>query len=340
MYVRMKVTSTRASPAPPSLMAALTEGFDATVNRIALIAFPLSLDLLLWLGPHLRLKGLVDGFLGQLEAFSAASSPQTQEALAINQEVWELVGSRFNLTIALRTYPVGIPSLMASRLPLEKPFPFSSNGFEIPSLAYVFGIWALLSLIGLIFATVYFSAVASAAVSNVRLGSRAFYGWPWYSMQVILLTFLWAAIIAAISAPAFCVVSALTIANASIGRFSIMLYAGVLLWVLFPMLLSPHGIFVYRLNALASLRKSFRITRLTLPTTGMFFIVVIVLSQGLAILWKVPPENSWFTLIGLMGHAFITTGLLAGSFVYYREAESWIQKMTRWAQVPAISKKI
>jgi len=42
-------------------------------------------------------------------------------------------------------------------------------------------------------------------------------------------------------------------------------------------------------------------------------------------LWSVPPNNSWMLLIGIAGHAFITTALLAASFVYYRDMNIWLQ---------------
>ena len=35
--------------------------------------------------------------------------------------------------------------------------------------------------------------------------------------------------------------------------------------------------------------------------------------------------DSWMTLIGIAGHAFITTSLLAASFIYYRDMQVWLQ---------------
>jgi hypothetical protein len=32
-------------------------------------------------------------------------------------------------------------------------------------------------------------------------------------------------------------------------------------------------------------------------------------------------------LIGVIGHAFVTSGLLAATFVYYRDASRWIQRV-------------
>jgi hypothetical protein len=327
MYVRMKATDTPVFPSPPSLMAALMGGFDTITNRVGLILFPIVLDMLLWLGPHFRLKLLVDGMLNQMAAFATSANPQAVEAVKVNQELWEVLGSRLNLMTALRTYPVGVPSLMAGRLPEGSPVPYGNSILEVPNIGYALGIWALLSLLGLLAASFYFILVAQATSPGKRCNQSALSEWPRSAVQVILLTFLWAAIIGGISVPASCIVSALALTNPSIGRFALIMYGGGLLWLMFPLLFSPHGIFVHRANAVASLKRSIRVIRMTLPTTGIFFLMIIVLSQGLDILWRIPPEDSWFTLIGILGHAFITTGLLAASFIYYQEADQWVQKM-------------
>jgi len=53
----------------------------------------------------------------------------------------------------------------------------------------------------------------------------------------------------------------------------------------------------------------------------------LVISEGLNILWNMPPADSWLVLVGIAGHAFISASLLAASFVYYRDALTWIQKV-------------
>jgi hypothetical protein len=55
--------------------------------------------------------------------------------------------------------------------------------------------------------------------------------------------------------------------------------------------------------------------------------IVMLLSKGLDLLWLAPPETSWMTLVGVVGHAFITTGLLASSFIYYRDADHWVRNV-------------
>jgi hypothetical protein len=53
--------------------------------------------------------------------------------------------------------------------------------------------------------------------------------------------------------------------------------------------------------------------------------MVFILNEGLNLLWTVPADSSWFGLLGIAGHAFITTALLAASFIYYNDTSRWIE---------------
>ena len=66
-------------------------------------------------------------------------------------------------------------------------------------------------------------------------------------------------------------------------------------------------------------------TRFTLPSSALFILSALLISQGLVFLWRVPPADSWLTMVGIAGHAFITTALLAASFIYFRNVNSWLQ---------------
>jgi hypothetical protein len=88
---------------------------------------------------------------------------------------------------------------------------------------------------------------------------------------------------------------------------------------------TPHGIFVQKLNAFHSILSSLKMARFTLPTSSMFVFAVFVLSTGLNYLWSVPDINSWMLLVGIAGHAFITTTLLSASFAYYHDMNGWLQ---------------
>jgi hypothetical protein len=322
----MKTPSSLALPPSPNLIAALRAGFDAITNHILLIFFPVALDLFLWLGPHLRLTQLIKSTISQLISLYRLQDPGMAEMLRGGQELWNLVAEQFNLWALLRSYPVGIPSLMVSRFPLETPLG-SPIHWEIHSLGIVLLAWVLITLAGMVAGTFYFVLVAQASLSGQLHWREALGQWPWAALQVFFLALLWAVFLVGVSIPGSFIFSLAALGGVSISQCAILLYASFLVWLMLPLLFSAHGIFVNRHNMFASLKNSVRLTQRTLPTSVLFFLMALLLSKGLDILWIAPPETSWLTLIGVAGHAFVTTGLLAASFVYYRDADRWVRGM-------------
>jgi len=72
----------------------------------------------------------------------------------------------------------------------------------------------------------------------------------------------------------------------------------------------------------------------------MFVLAVFLLSFGLNFLWNIPPKDSWITLLGIFGHSFVSTALLAGSFIYYRDMNIWLQSAIEKLHPNAVTKKI
>jgi hypothetical protein len=163
-------------------------------------------------------------------------------------------------------------------------------------------------------------------VSATALGAKA----PGISplravIQTFILSAVWFIGLLAVSIPVTLFLTLLTFISplvASVGFFVMLLLS---FWVIVPLFFVPHGIFVRGQNAFYSIFSSFRMARFTLPTSGMFVFSSFILSTGLNYLWSVPDSNSWMALVGIAGHAFIATALLAGSFVYYRDMNVWLQ---------------
>jgi len=321
----MKSASSRALPAPPSLIKALLAGFDSVANHIGLIAFPILLDLLLWFGPHLRLKNLIDSLADEMFAMPGLDAPETSDMIRLASEFWGLLAERMNILFFLRSFPVGVPSLMVSRQPIATPSG-EPMMVEVTSIAGVLGLVIVASLLGLSVGALYFALVAQAAVNGEVDVRHALSQWPWDAFQVVTLALFWLAVLVAITIPGICVITALSLGGPLVSRLGIFLYAGVVLWSLMPLFLSPHGIFINQRPMWESVKQGARLTRLTLMKTSLLFLIIFALGEGLDLLWSVPEEDAWLSVVGIAGHAFVVTGLLAGSFVYYRDAQRWVQK--------------
>ena len=326
-------TIPKTAPAPPNWIKSLTAGFDTVGNHIGLIFFSIVFDVLLWCAPHLSIQKLLVSTFNQVMVIPEMKSPEMAQMLNLSQEFWLNFAKRYNLFGTIRTLPVGIPSLMAVRTPIETPVG-QPVFWEISSWWIAFGLFMLLAVVGIILGSFFFKLVAQAAVEGKVSWHQAFAQWAWTSIQVFLLTLFALLLFLTFVFPFSCLISALLLGGFGLQRYSfliLILFLSLIIWWLFPLVFSPHGIFVYRLEMWNSVRKGIRLTRMTLPTTGLLFLSIVIINKGLDYLWKLPPEASWLALVGIAGHAFVTTSLLAATFIYYRDADLWVQGVVRKA---------
>ena len=293
-------------PAPPKLIASLRAGFDAIANQVVIIFIPIGLDLLLWLGPHLQVKTLVNTYLDRMLTSGQVNSTQTTDLISTSIEMIRSVATQLNLLSLLRTIPVGIPSLMASRLPVVTPNG-SPEFVDLSNPIIVICVAIGVLVVGLTAGSFYYNLVVQVSITGKLEVKKVIKNWVWSSIQILSLSLALLIIFIVISIPSSCVISAIALIGIPLGQFAFFIYFGVILWLAFPLLFSAHGIFMNHNNALVAVQRSMILTRMTLPTTSLFLLSILALSEGLDILWRVPPENSWITLIGVGGHAFITT---------------------------------
>jgi len=305
-------------PRPPGLVAALAAGFDTTANHIAIILMPIFLDLFLWLGPRLRIKTLLQPVMNQLANSPVPVSASLPDAASL-QLLWSEFLTRFNLFALMRTFPLGVSSLMSAgvndKLPLGAPL-----AWEVPSYSGMLGSWVAIILSGWLLGSLYYYWVSgiTLAPDDKRSLDRSL-------LQSLLLSFTWLGLALLAGIPAllgFSLMALISPVLAQIGIFIIMLIA---IWIILPIFFSPHGIFAYKQNAFASILQSLRMVRFTLPTSGLFVLISLLISEGLGYLWRIPPSESWLTLVAIVGHAFISSSLVAASFIYYRDINLWLQ---------------
>ncbi len=328
MKCRMEKIESQIRPAPPNTIASLRAGFDTISNHIELIIIPLVVDLIVWLGPHLQVKTLATSFFTRLLSGTPVAAGTSDQMIASSLELVRTVFSQFNLVSLIRTIPVGIPSLMAFKLPVQSPTG-SPYFMDITSPLSVTLIVVGLLLAGLIAGSFFYTLITQASLQGKLDIKSALRNWWWSSLQVVTLALALVLLFIVVSVPSSCAIYAIALIGLPFGQFTFFLYFAVLLWLAFPLIFSAHGIFVNHNSALASVQHSMVMTRMTLPTTSLFILSILALSEGLDILWRVPPDNSWLALIGVGGHAFIASALLAASFIYYRDADKWTQETLR-----------
>jgi hypothetical protein len=315
----MDVSRIENLPPPPGIISSIKAGFDAIASHITAILLPLLLNLFLWLGPRLRLDALYKSLETDMVTIWQAGQIPAEDIQRM-LELYDQASRSFNLFGLLRTLPVGISSLFTTNqitfaTPLGNPSDMQVTGLNLP--LWIF----LLTLVGWIGGAFYFRNVAWAALTEKVSTAPVFR----IVVQTILLSILCNLILLAIAVPVFLILFVAMQINAFLANLIVLFIALGSVWIIVPLFFWAHGVFLDRQNVLTSMWSSIQLTRFTLPTSSLFVLTVFLLSYGLSFLWRIPSLDSWLTLLGIFGHSFVTTALLAASFIYYRNMTLWVQ---------------
>jgi hypothetical protein len=315
----MKTSTLESLPPPPGVVVSLRAGFDAIASHFLVILLPLALDLWLWLGPRLSMEVLLKPILVDFSRMAGAGGmPVADIDKAL--EIYSALFHEFNLFSVLRTFPIGIFSLMTGRMPLATPLG-GPTIWQVSTAENLLAILVGFTLAGWLGGGLYFywvSVIVTPAQDDRIRSVQAVLQTAFFSLVWVIASFI-------LGMPIILVIYLLFALSPSLAQ-GVLLFLGFLsMWLIVPLFFSPHGIFVKKQNALASIVNGLRMARFTLPTSSMFVLSTFLLGIGLNFLWGVPPEDSWMMLVGIFGHAFVTTALLAASFIYYRDMTSWLE---------------
>jgi len=98
--------------------------------------------------------------------------------------------------------------------------------------------------------------------------------------------------------------------------------------VLYPLCFTGHAVALYGDSLLAAIRRSWLVSRVAMPILTTFLLLVFFLSQLLDTLWRAPLESSWLSLLGIAGHAFVSSSLMAASFTLFNDANAWVRRLS------------
>jgi hypothetical protein len=247
----------------------------------------------------------------------ATAFPGNFPNAAAVQEMWTNTINQFNLFILLRTFPVGATSLLSFSMPDKTPWG-ESAGVDAGTFLGIVGWCFILALVGWLLGTYYYYSISNVTVQpSARSFSKSI-------KQALALSVIWLAFLFIFGLPVLMFLSVVSIISPFLGQVMLFIIALLVIWLLMPIFFSAHGIFTSQMDAMRSILNSLRMVRFTLPNTGLFLLVFVTINIGLNFLWSSSPAGSWLMLVGIAGHAFVSTALLAASFIYYRDINEWL----------------
>lgn len=322
----VKLSDNQVEPKPISILSALLTGFDRIAAKPLLILPPVLLDLFLWFGPHLTLPSLLHAAAAGL-IIPAGADPGMTEQLALFRETMNLLSERYNLLTAFSTLPggmpfnflfalltsvsVGIPSLVAGRMPVLTPLGPASQ-LEVLDPMFVLLIWFTLALAGIGAGVIFHRLVAK------QTDPKAEFDHLWRDWMKLVFLAIGGYL--------------LTVVVLTVG----MLVAGIngLTYIALPILFvagvyiafTPHGIIRYRLGIWSAIKQSIRVVRFNFfGSTGYLLTAFLIMWVSTYKVWSLAQEDSWIFALAIMGHAFIATVLIAGSYVFFQGRRDWLE---------------
>lgn len=308
----------------PGVIKCLVEGCNLVANKAFLLLCPVLLDLFLLFGPKLRVESfsrpVFDTFINQLMK-SAANAPSRQ--IELIKDVLSQALSTVNLFGFLQTYPVGVSVIFASAgnsTPLG-----TAPEIQVTSALLIIALVALFIILGVVLGTVYFSITGAAAKDNGK------FSWKVFGSQLLNTILFYIALIiliAIIVVPISCLMTLIFMTVPLLYQLMLILIVMIGCWIMIPLFYIPHGIFMKNLDFPNAIKESFKMASWSSPITIRFILLSLIFSFGLDMIWTIPAQSSWLILFSIFGHAFITTALIASSFILYRELGKW-QKENR-----------
>lgn len=314
----MDVSKIENLPPPPGIISSIKAGFDVVASHITAILLPLLLNLFMWLGPRLRMDALFDSIKDDVVSLWQTGGIPLEEIQLI-LEWYDRTIPNVNLFWFLRTLPIGISSLLLPKGTLDTPL--GDPAIWQVGAPGLFGWTFLLTFLGWVGGALYYRSVAWVVLTDKAQAAGVFSA----ILQSILISFLSNFLMMALLFPVMFLLFLTAQFSVFLTNLFVLFLCLAAMWIIVPIFFWPLGVFMKKQNVFTSMLSSIQLTRFTLPTSSLFVLAVFLLAYGLNFLWRIPSENSWMALVGILGHSFVTTALLAASFIYYRDMSVWLQ---------------
>lgn len=334
----------RTEPKPPvGVIESLTTGFETIASHIGLALFPALLDLFLWLGPRLSISPLTQSLIKYVQDSGSPTDEGMTQFIEAAITLLKLAGERTNVFNFLSTSPLGVPSLIDLNI-------FDSNPVGQPLVlgidnALIFFTLALgLIIIGLLLGTIYFVLIGAQftddGLTPISFIKNVILNWARVTalglvavIFILTLSFIIVFFVSVLQLMLFglsSVVPGASEAGLFIAALSQALLGMLILWVLLFLVFSVHGMVLKNRGVVSSMWDSIRLVQWNLLSVVGLFLLIYVINIGLRYLFSLPSPQSWLMLAGIGGHAFISTGLVAATFAYYKDRYRWWTEMREW----------
>lgn len=299
----------------------LSTGLSLVTERVWVVAIPVLLDLWYWLGPQLSISPL----LKRVERFFVQSAPEAISGTPITidmvTDMLTTLGQQFNLFSLLSASLLGVPTLMAAGN--------SENAsvIEVHGWLVLISLAAFLILVGLAIGCIYFTFIVRGLVgqSEDHLALLRQAGVMW--LRVVALVLLVLFFVVALIVPFSFLVGFLALVSGGAATFLIWLFYISVIWIGIYLYFTVDAIVINDVGPIRAIWNSANVVVRNFWSALALVVLIFVLKQGLALVWQRLGEvHPVGTIVGIAGHAFVGSGLVAAGLLFYRDRYRYWQE--------------
>lgn len=317
-----KQTISRRDESILSIIDSLSAGYRFLTRHLELILIPIVLDLILWLAPRLSAAPLFEQAADFYREASAMSG-LTGELVEMSEQAAELlagVGESSNLLdllLWLSNSLLHLPSLLFVMPPLNNAVR------NVTSLFTAFALASLFSILGIAIGVTYLKLLARRLPIGAGAKNLSWRAFPAsvlrHSLQVLLFVFIFVAVLLALMIPVSFGVALFSLLLPGLSPIFVFLLGGLVMVMVLYLYFVPAGLILDDLRLPTAVMQSFRLVRDNFWATIGLILLSQLISLGFTlILGRFAVYQPFGTLVAIILHAYIGTGLVMGLLIFYR----------------------
>lgn len=304
----------------PGIIDVLGTGYEQINRRPWLILLPLLIDLLLWRGPLVTPGPYFQGlFAAYFRAVNEAGIP-VEDAANLEQmrQNAEAVVAGFNmLSLLVLNFVASVPTTGGGPRAATAAVVTIDNGWLF------LGLLAVLELAGLLFGCIYYGLVAQQIRDGFIDPSRLLAKLGFYFKTVLTLALLLLGVFVFAGLPLSVIAALLLLAGGPLAGPALGVFMGALylalLWAVLFLYFVIDAVVVSEVPPRRAILSSVSVVRGNFWSTLAFVVLVFIITAGTQIIWSNLGDSAWGTIAGMVGNAYIASGLTAASMYFYKD---------------------
>lgn len=300
-------------PRATGVVDSLTAGFGVVNGQPWIVLLPVVLDLFFLFGPRVSIAPVVSQVVTSPQFAQALGADATAQTIRFAEEA-NLLGL---LSPAGLTLPTIVPLLSQVVTPRGS-FTMLDSAGSVVLLAL--GTLLLGALLGCIFRAILAQQAREGEVSAQRLPGESVVAWYRVIALALLLIvsgFVVILPLAFIAAVAGLVTSA---ATALMTGLVTTLALAAQLYLFLYLFFAWDAIVISQVGPIQAIRQSAAVVHAGVWSAITFVILVTVIMIGMGQIWvMLASQTSWGLALGIVGNAYIASGLAAATMLFYRE---------------------